>query len=86
MANKYKLQETENHVSCWIDTSSRHAVDALLRAYQFTIFARPRLGEPFWLSRDRRVFKQSDAVRLVDWGKLQDAVYAEELHLAEMCQ
>ena len=80
MAKKY--DEGIDPTSPSIDTTNRHAVDALLRKHGFRIHTRSkRVLEPLW-SKDGVIFPQAEAIYRLPSQELADAVYLEDLYLS----
>jgi hypothetical protein len=72
-----------------IDTSGRFATDQLLRSLRYTIHSRKKGQEPYWIKRGAghspeigaKPMKQSEVLKRLPKGILEDAKYAEDLYL-----
>lgn len=67
------------------DESSRHAVDACLRAHGFKIHARPAKGEPTW-ERHGAVLSQRAALALCPRQDVERAQAAQDRHEKLVCR
>ncbi len=66
-------------VNAFRDTTSRHAVNELIRSHGFRINSRPKKGQPLWEKNDK-VLTEKQVLKLLKEQDVADALYAEELY------